>query len=471
MQKYVDCVIRNGNIFYNHTLFHGSIGVDEGRIVYIGKDNLIVGKKEMDADGDLVLPGGIDTHVHIREPEMCQRGTFQSETAAAAAGGITTIFEMPISAPPQYCPEILQKRIDTASAQSYIDFAFYGAAGRETQYFKALAEAGIIGFKTFLFSPLPGRDQEFRGTCMDDDGALWQGMKAVAETGLTLAVHAENDAIIQRCTAALRNGGRKDFAAHGLSRPPHAEVQAVEKIIRYASLLNIPVSFCHVSCPGSLLMIKKAKAKGQRIFAETCPQYLFLNEESALGYGPYAKFNPPIRSRCHQEEMWPFLLDGTVDYVGSDHGAFLFEEKERGWDDIFNAPAGSVGFEVRLPLLMTAVKEKKISLAKAVDLLSRQAAQVFDLHPQKGSLLPGADADLIIVDVKTPFIVKSSDFLTNGREIARLYEGQALYGKVLHTMVRGRFVYSRGYLCESGAGWGKYINTSLLQRRGSCFSW
>ena len=99
--------------------------------------------------------------------------------------------------------------------------------------------------------------------------------------------------------------------------------------------------------------------------------------------------------------MWPFLLDGTVDYVGSDHGAFLFEEKERGWDDIFNAPAGSVGFEVRLPLLMTAVKEKKISLAKAVDLLSRQAAQVFDLHPQKGSLLPGADADLIIVDVKT----------------------------------------------------------------------
>ena len=156
--------------------------MDEGRIVYIGKDNLIVGKKEMDADGDLVLPGGIDTHVHIREPEMCQRGTFQSETAAAAAGGITTIFEMPISAPPQYCPEILQKRIDTASLNPI--WILLLRCRRPETIFQGRRRPVLSVSKHSLLPCQDGiRSSEEHAWMMM---VLWQGMRAVAETGLTL---------------------------------------------------------------------------------------------------------------------------------------------------------------------------------------------------------------------------------------------------------------------------------------------
>ena len=452
-----DLVLRNGRFYSHGELVDGGIALQGGRIASMGGNAFLPsGAEEIDLGGAAVLPGGVDTHVHVRDPGHRERGDFATETAAAAAGGITTIFEMPISSPPQYCPEILAARIEAASLRSCVDFAFYGAAGKMIENIEPLAKAGIIAFKTFLFRPPAGRPEEFTGACAEDDGNLLQCFGEIARTGKICAVHAENDAIVRRCSGELEAKGRRDFSAHGASRPPLAEISAVDKVIRYARSTGARVSICHVSTPEAMELVRKAKQEGLPVFAETCPQYLFCDEESAAPLGPFAKFNPPIRDRRSVERLWEYVVNGTVDFIGSDHGPFLLSEKSPGIEDIFRAPAGSVGFEECLPLMITAVRDKKLSLGRMVSLLSENAARIFALHPAKGAIAPGADGDLAVVDMDEEFTVCPGEMKTKARSIARLYEGRRLFGRVRMTLVRGRIVYARGQEIH-GEGWGRHV--------------
>ena len=453
-----DLTFKNGLVFTAGTLVEGGVAVTDGKISAIGATPFLpTGKVEIDLQGATLLPGGVDTHVHVRDPGGRERGTFETESLAAAAGGITTILEMPISSIPQYSVPILEERIRVAKGQSTVDFAFYGAAGNRPEHISDLAAAGAVAFKTYLFKPLAGREGEFDGACAEDDGNLLEIMEAVAKTGKILAVHAENDSIIQNLTKKLRKKGRRDFLAHGEARSPITEISAVKKIICYAEETGARVSICHVSTPEAMELIRKAKGRGMAVYAETCPQYLFCDEESATPLGPLAKFNPPIRARESVKRMWEFISDGTVDFIGSDHGPFLLSEKEPGFHDIFAAPSGSTGFEERLPLLMTAVKEKRLSLSRAVDLLSSNAAKIFDLHPAKGAIALGADGDLVAVNVDAPFRVDPSSMKTAGKSIARLYEGRELFGRVETTTVRGRVVYSRTGEAPPSPSWGECV--------------
>ncbi len=453
-----DTVLRNGRFFSSGCLSDGGVAIRDGRIVSLGGNAYLPdGAEEIDLNGLTLLPGGVDTHVHVRDPGRRDRGTFASETLAAAAGGITTIFEMPISSPPQYSAEIVRDRVRCASAQSVVDFAFYGAAGNRLDQIPSLADADIVAFKTFLFKPPRGREEEFIGTCMEDDGNLLEGLAAIARTGKICAVHAENDSIIQMLTKRLRADGAVDFLSHGASRPPVSEVAAVEKVILYARSTGARISVCHVSTPEAMERIRSAKREGYPVFAETCPQYLFCDEESVAPLGPFAKFNPPIRNRETKERLWDFVRDGTVDFIGSDHGPFPISEKEPGVQDIFTAPAGSVGFEERLPLLITAVREGMLSLERMVELHSLNAARIFGIHPKKGALAIGADADLVALDPDASFQVERSCMKTAGREIARLYEGRRLFGRAEMTLVRGRIVYSRRSEPVPRFGWGKNV--------------
>ncbi|NLL37456.1 MAG: amidohydrolase family protein [Fretibacterium sp.] len=453
-----DIVLRNGRVFSSGEVFHGGLAITDGKIVSLGANPFLpVGRRELDLQGALLLPGGVDTHVHVRDPGRRERGDFATETVAAAAGGITTILEMPISDPPQYSPEILRDRMRCAAERSSVDFAFYGAAGNRAEFIPALAKAGVIAFKTFLFAPSAGREGEFQGTCAEDDGALLQILETVAGTGKICAVHAENDSIVQRCTAALKRRGEKDFLAHGKARPPIAEVSAVGKVLCYAQSTGARVSICHVSTPEAMELIRRAKRQGVQVYAETCPQFLFCDEESVAHLGPFAKFNPPIRPQKSSDKLWQYVLDGTVDYVGSDHGPFLPSEKEPGLEDIFACPSGSTGFEERLPLFITAVREKRITLQRTVDLLSTNAAKVFDLFPRKGALAVGADGDVVAVDTERDFIIRASCMKTAGRGIAKLYEGRRVFGQVMTCLVRGRIVYSASEEVPSASGWGRCV--------------
>lgn len=448
-------VLKNCSVYTPGGFIEGGVAVSNGKISAIGGTSFLPrGEEEIDLKGVALLPGGIDTHVHVRDPGRRERGDFATESIAAAAGGITTILEMPISSPPQYSAVILQNRINCALERSSIDFGFYGAAGNRPEFIPELAEAGIAAFKTFLFKPHRGREGEFEGTCAEDDGNLLEIFREIEKTGKICAIHAENDQIIQRLTKKLRDDGRKDFFAHGESRPPLTEISAVKKALLYARMTGVRVSICHVSTPEAMECIRKAKLEGLQVYAETCPQFLFCNEEEIAPIGPFAKFNPPIRKKRDSDALWQYVRNGTVDFIGADHGSFLLSEKQPGINDIFDAPAGSTGFEERLPLFVTAVRETKLSLRRMVDLLSTNAAKTFGLFPRKGTISVGSDADLVAVDLDGQFTVRASEMKTAGKEIAKLYEGRCLFGTVELTMVRGRVVFSKSDFFPPAVGWG-----------------
>ena len=453
-----DLLLKDGKIFDGERLNSASMGIKDGKIVFIGDPMGLHGQREIDLCGAWVLPGGIETHTHIREPELTPRSDFQSESVAAAAGGITTFFEMPISAPPQWNTSILRRRAELAEKKSCVDFGFYGAAGGGAQNVAELARAGVVGFKVFLFGVTGPRAGEFEKATATDDAALMDVMEHVAATGKILAVHAENGSLAAHFTRrVMESGGARDLYAHGAARPALCETEAVMRLLRIARTTGTRLSFCHISSRAALEEILKARRDGQEVYIESCPQYLWLNEDTAVQWGPYAKYNPPIRTEDDRRALFEQAQRGNIDYIGSDHGAFRLDEKLPGENDIFKAPAGSVGFETRLPLMVTSVLNGELTLKQAVRLMTTRAAEVFRLLPRKGALRIGADADIAVVDPNARVVPSPDASLSRGKEVARLYEGWQLRGKVLHTLVRGEFVWHDGAPVPNMAGWGKNI--------------
>ncbi len=455
----VDLVVRNAQVFTGGELFTGGIAVKNGTIVAICRNELLPDAETViDAENNPVLPGVVDPHVHVRDPGHTERGNFETETRAAAHGGVTTFLEHPISCPPPYSPEILEARVKSAEPQCLVDYAFFGAAGADfPQEVGRVAEAGIVAFKTFLHEAPEGREEEFRGLTMANDGAILDGFKAVAKTGLICTVHAENNDIIQRLIQQFRKEGKVGFPYHALSRPPIAEIETVEKLLRFARETGVRISFAHISTPEAMELVKQAKYEGQEVYLETCPHYLFLSDEKLLEIGPFAKGNPPLRGKESMKKLWDYINDGTVDFIGSDHSPFLLSEKEKGLTDIFTAAAGSPCIELTLPLMLTAVRDGRLTLPRAVELLSENAARIFGLFPKKGVLRPGADADFVVVDMKTPFEVSNENLLTHAKAIGVQYNGAKLVGRPLHTAVRGRMVMKDGVVDPEAKGWGQRL--------------
>lgn len=455
----VDLVIKNGQVYTNGDLFNGGVAIKDGVIVSICKNELLPeAEKVIDAGGNVVLPGGIDPHVHFRDPGRSDRETFKTGTMAAAAGGVTTVLEHPISKPPQYSPEILHNRIEVAKPQSLVDFAFYGAAGAQfPEEISKVAKEGIVAFKTFLHEAPEGRDEEFVGLTMANDGEMYDGFKEVAKTGLVCGVHAENNDIIARMIKKLRAEGRVDYMAHAESRPPISEIETVSKLLYYVKETGVKIDFCHISTPEAMELVKQAKYDGYEVYLETCPHYLFLTEEKIRELGPFAKCNPPLRPQEMVDKLWDYVNDGTVDFIGSDHGPFLLSEKETGHKDIFVAPAGFPGIDLRLPLMLNAVAEGKLKFNRAIELLSENPAKVFGLYPKKGVIQVGADADFVIVDLEKTLTVSKEKNYSKARDIALVYEGAELKGLPIYTIVRGRVVMDHGKVDEKAEGWGELV--------------
>ena len=454
-----DLVIRNGQVYANGEFFPGGIAVKDGKTVAVcGDEYLPEGETVLDAGGNPVLPGVVDTHVHVRDPGHRERGTFVTETKAAAAGGVTCFLEHPISAPPPYSPEILRNRIRVAAPQGLVDYAFFGAAGAEfPDEVAKVAREGIVAFKTFLHEAPEGREEEFRGLTMANDGAMLDGFRAVAKTGLILTIHAENNDIIQRLIRQVRSEGKVGFEYHYKSRPPITEIETVAKLIMFARETGARVSFAHISTPEAAELVKKAKQQGLEVYLETCPHYLFLTQDAIDKYGPYAKGNPPLRSRESMEKLWDYVTDGSVDFIGSDHGPFLVSEKEKGMKDIFTAAAGPACIEMTLPLMLTAVRDGKLTMRRMIQILCENPARTFGLWPRKGAIRVGGDADFTIVDMKNEYVVNNRDFVTQSRDTSPMYNGFRLVGRPIHTIVRGRIIMRDRKIDDSAQGWGQVM--------------
>ncbi|HYF84423.1 MAG TPA: allantoinase AllB [Clostridia bacterium] len=454
----IELIIKNANVVTEDGVFFGDVAVDDGKIVSIGLLSGSMDAKEViDAEGKYLLPGGVDPHVHVRYPSHPERGTFETETRAAAAGGVTTIIEHPISMPPQYSSEILLSRVKSAEEQSVVDVAFLGAAGGEKiMYIREVATAGIVGYKTFLHAAPEGRDKEFVGLTMKDNYELYKGFNEVKETGLPMSAHAEDNDLISGLIKEFRANGKTTGIDHAKSRPSITEVLSVERLLRFSKETGVILYLVHISTPEAVRVAKKAREAGQKIYIETCPHYLYLNEESLVKYGSYAKCNPPLRSKEEADGMWEFVMDGSIDTIGSDHSPFTVEEKERNKEDIFVAPSGFPGIESRLPLMMTAVKEGKISLSRAVDLLSTNPSKIFGLYPKKGAIKIGADADFALVDLEKTFVLNHNHWLTKAKDIGMVYDGKQVCGKIMKTLVRGKLVYDAGEI-KVESGYGKWV--------------
>lgn len=455
----VDLVIKNGLVYSEGTFLNGGIVIKDEKIIAITtNENLPKGKETIDAKGNYILPGSIDTHVHFRDPGRSDRETFSHGTRAAAAGGVTTVLEHPISSPPQYSPEILHNRIEVAKPQAYVDYAFYGAAGAEfPEEISRISKEGIVAYKTFLHLPPEGRDKEFIGLTMANDGEILDGFKEVAKTGLICAVHAENNDIIARNINKLRAEGRTDYLAHAESRPPISEIETVSKILNFAKLTGARVEFAHISTPEAMELVKKAKYNGQDVYLETCPHYLFLNEEDLKKHGPFAKCNPPLRPKETSDKLWKYVNDGSVDFIGSDHGPFLLSEKELGLNDIFKSPAGFPGIDLRVPLMLDAVNNNKITLEKTIELLCTNPSKIFGIYPKKGVIRVGSDADIIIVNMNEKQKINKEKMYSKSKEIAKIYEGRELKCRIDYTIVRGNIIMKDGIVSKKNEGYGQLI--------------
>ena len=457
----LDLILKNAKVYLEDRFVEGvSVGVQAGRIAAIAAPECMPeGARTLDLTGEYLIPGTIDTHMHVRDPGHTERGTFYTETMAAAAGGVTTILEQPISVPPQHNVEILERRIARAEAQCVVDFAFYGAAGGEylEDIAQLAADGRIVAYKTFLHAPPEGREQEFQGLTMADDAQLYAGMRELAKTGLFCAFHAENNDMISANIKRLRAEGRVSPEYHCVSRPTVAEVTSVERILNFVRETGARVEIAHVSCPEVMELLRQAKKDGLPVYVETCPHYLFLTEEDMVKFGPYAKCNPPVRSRAQAEKLWDYVNDGTVDYMGSDHSPFLVEEKTRGLKDIFAAAAGFPGADLRLPLMLDAVAEGRTTLEKVVELLSVNPARCFGLYPTKGTIQVGADADFTLFRMDRHTVVDKARNYSHARDIAIPYDGRELKCAVTGTIVRGRVVMRDGVVDETAKAYGHLV--------------
>ncbi len=445
--KEVDLVIRGAQVVSPDRIFEAAVAIAGERIVAVGHDDTMPpAREEMRADGLHLLPGAIDSHVHFRDPGYPNKETWKTGSAAAALGGVTTVFEMPNTNPPTGTVEALRLK-QKAAESSYVDFGIHGLLGDDTvERLEELLEAGVTSFKAFVgntFGNLPA----------PTDGALLEGFEKLAPLGIRTVVHAENSSILFRRQKKMQAAGRIDAMAHLAARPAVAEIEAIGRVLTLAEWTGARVHIAHHSAADSLYLLRAARARGVDVTAETCPQYLLLNTDHMRTLGGVMRLNPPIREPRHNQPLWDALMDGTLDMIATDHAPHAPEEKTR--ESIWDCDCGFPGVETQMPLMLTEVNRGRASLMDYVRWSSVNPAKAWGLYGTKGVIAPGAHADIAFVDMNRAGVL-SQNRLQSISKISP-WNGRAVRGYPLHTLLRGRFVMRDGRLVTEAAGWGRSV--------------
>jgi allantoinase len=450
----VDMVVKSGKIVTSNSTIEAGVAIDKGKFVAIAKDgNLPVANKVIDAKGNLILPGVIDEHVHFLDMESTDYEDYVTGSTAAAVGGVTMVIDMPLCIPATVSLETFEEKKEVAMKKFLIDFALYGGAvpGNVDEIPK-MAKAGAIGFKAMMAGSVPGFFE------MLDDGMLVDAFKTIADCGSVIALHAENDAIINYLEKKFKTAGRKDILAFFESRPVMQEVEAISRAIMLAQETKCHLHIIHVSCPQGIDLIYQKKVGGQRITCETGPQYLILSEDDMVRLGPYIKFAPPVRSKPETEKLWHQLAEGKIETLGSDHGPHPKENKEMGWENIWNAGNGALAVETILPLMLSeGVNKNRISIQRLVSVLCENPAKIFGIYPQKGTIQVGSDADLVIADMNKEHVIEAAKLHSKQKHTP--FEGLKVKGMPILTMVRGEVIVKDGQVMGK-PGYGKFIPRS-----------
>jgi len=448
----VDLVIKEGKIYTPNGFFEGNVIVDGGKIQSLTHGGLVPdASRVVDAGGNLVLPGMIDMHVHFRDPGFTDREDFESGTRGAAAGGVTTVVDMPNTVPSVTSVEALKEKIGIADGKAVVDFALIGGAGElSAETLRGMATEGIVGFKTFMIA----RFKELAAS----DGQMYENFATIAETGLPCMIHAENEDIVARGIEKAKALGRVDPIAHSEFRPSVAEDEASMRTIMIAEDSGVHLHLCHMTTKGAAGILGWARKMGRRVSGETSVNYLLLNRDDMKKIGPYAKIDPPLRGPEDQEALWKALNEGVIDVLASDHAPYPREDKEKGWENIFNAPSGGTGVETCLPLVLDSMNKGKIGLGRLVEVFSENPAKLLGIYPKKGALLPGSDADIIVVDADKEFEIKGENI--HSKQKVTAFEGFKVKGAPLITVVRGEIVMEDGVVIGK-PGYGEYQRPNI----------
>jgi allantoinase len=444
-----DLVIRGRRVVTAETVAPASVHIRDGRIVAIaGFGELPADCKVVEAAEDsIVMAGLVDTHVHVNEPGRTEWEGFESATRAAAAGGVTTIVDMPLNCIPATTTQSsLDEKLIATRGKLHVDVGFWGGVvpGNITELAK-LWNAGVVGFKCFLIHS--GVD-EFPRVSEDD---LRKAMPELVRLGAILIVHAELPGPIDSCGGQAPLGAdSRAYKTFLGSRPREAENQAIELMIRLSRETRCRVHIVHHSSADALLILSEAKSSGLPITAETCPHYLHFAAEEIRDGATEFKCCPPIRERENRELLWEALREGTIDLVVSDHSPCPPQMKLREQGDFMEAWGGISSLQLRLPVMWTDASARGFSLSQLAEWLCAAPARQVGLASRKGSIRVGCDADLIVWDPNREFTVDPA--MIHHRHKLTPYAGERLRGVVEKTFLRGRMVYDDGEFVSDPRG-------------------
>ena len=448
----MDIVIEGGTLVLGEGVFPADVGIVGEKVAAVGQS--LDGERVIDATGCLVLPGGIDAHTHLAlslGPDLAVSDDFESGTIAAACGGTTTVINYAEQCGYANLLEALDAWQAKAAGHAVIDYGFHMLIADPRpdviEEMAAVVERGVTSFKALL---------AYKGIVMLDDAQLFRVLERARDLGALVNVHAENGHLVDELVAACRAAGQTAPRYHALTRPEVAEAEATERALALAEAACAPIYIVHMTCARAVETLRRAQARGQVAFGETCPQYLLLDErvyesgdfDTAAGY----VLSPPLRERSNQDALWTALAAGTIQTVGTDHCPFTREQKARGRDDFTLIPNGLPGIETRVGLLYHyGVGQGRLSLSDWVRLTATNPARLFGLYPRKGTLVPGSDGDVVIFDPEKRKTLDAASL--HMRTDISPYAGWEVRGWPRHVLQRGRFVVEDGaFVGRPGAG-------------------
>ena len=430
-----DLIIRGRNVVLPDAIGPRSIHVRDGVIDAVRDYDEVAADCELiDAGDAVVMPGLVDTHVHINSPGRTEWEGFESATRAAAAGGVTTLVDMPLnSIPATTTLAAFKTKIEDAKRGCFVDVGFWGGVvPGNTGELAAMHEAGVVGFKCFL---VPSGVDEFQYVAEEH---LREAMPELSRLDALLIVHAELPGPIE-CCAAVSDGPSSDYSTFLASRPRAAENEAVELMIRLSREFGTRVHIVHLSSAEAVPLLREAQAAGVAITAETCPHYLHFAAEEVPDGATEFKCCPPIRERENREELWRGLAAGTIDMIVSDHSPCPAQMKLAETGDFLAAWGGIASLQLRLPIVWTEARRRGFSMNDLAKWVCENPARQVRLDSRKGAIAGGRDADLVIWDPDAEFLVDASAL--HHRHKITPYHGETLKGVVSQTFLRGRKVY------------------------------
>jgi dihydropyrimidinase len=451
-----DLIVKGGTVVTASDTFNADIAVEKGKIAAVGQFESD-GAKVIDAKGCFVLPGGIDAHTHFDMPFMgaTTADDFTTGSLGAVFGGTTSVVDFAI----QKRGEALRSALDTwhekAEGKSSVDYAFHmivvDLPEKNVKEMDKIVGEGVSSFKLFMAYP---------GIFMSDDATIFRALTRTKENGGLICMHAENGGVIDVLVKKALAEGKIEPKYHALTRPMSAEAEATRRAIALADMAAVPIYFVHLSAGDAMDEVRRARERGQAVFAETCPQYLYLS------YDDYerpdfegAKFvmSPPLRPKGNEERLWKGLVRNDLQVVSTDHCSFCMKAtsvkpgKELGKKDFSKIPNGAPGVETRMLLLWDAVQKGRITANRMVEITATTPAKLFGLYPRKGHLSPGADADIVVIDPKKKHVISAKTHHTAADY--NPYEGKVIDGSIRDVILRGvPMVHGTQFVGKAGAG-------------------